>query len=983
MEIPERLHLHANLKPMKILFTILFTLALSNTFAQERNVTGRLTDRNGDGLPGVNIVVKGTTNGTVTDFDGNYSINAPIGSTLVFSFIGLQTREMIVTEKNLKAVGKMNSPDVKQVAKISRKIKTPIAQKSWPAAILADTAKAGDGVAILNDKSPTYSHSENYLNGNTIVAIKPKIIRGISRSGFVVLTNTEPKRTGFSLQFVNSYNLESAGRLPKLQNTYVQGRSSDLGLQWIGPDQNEIFSWGPSYKSVSYDGGQYAYDQNGRLQSNLTGRKFQRYDSRNFFRSGNGYGSDLLLSVPGLKRSTITLNVRRKIQSGVIPNSNQDNNDFSFSVRDIHFSDRFKVTASAGYHNSKGRLMNHGANLSSIFASVLRTPISFDNSNGFASRMNVPLEGYRLADGSKRSHAPNVVDNPYGLISELPDHDRLKRYLANATAKFDITDKLMVSSFSSVDKQSNRSVFGIAPQSGSSTDGRLTWRADEQSLIQSNLISEYHSWLDEGHLKVTLNYSFASEKRDLQRFDAFGIPYQTWHSRDVDSDFFSQRRRQVRNTSELFYRVQYNHDWLTVRAGNRSYYSNTISKSKYSNVFPSATAIINIGELANVYPIDLLKIYSSVSRSIREAPLVYPKWAHLTTSTSAENYSQFYESSELFFRPGLSPETEKKFEAGIESHVSYRFNFNAEYFKNYTNDLIVPIQNGPGFELANVANVRNTGGSITLGYNNYYHHKFFWTVSCRWSKYNSTVETVNSPNGNPIAIAGFSNAALVLAEHKPFGSIYGSSFLRDENGNVIIGHSGFPLVDPVLKIIGNSIPDWNLSMDALLKFKTLKLSVVFDYRRGGDVWNGTRAALDFLGRSFATGENRDITSYVFDGVAPDGQINQTPVNFYDPTKSIAQNRWVRYGFSGVGESYIEDGSFLRLSELAFSYVAPIKSNKIRELKFSLIGRNLFLITNYDGVDPSSTLFGYSTGAGLDMFNLPTTRSLSAQVSIKI
>jgi hypothetical protein len=160
--------------------------------------------------------------------------------------------------------------------------------------------------------------------------------------------------------------------------------------------------------------------------------------------------------------------------------------------------------------------------------------------------------------------------------------------------------------------------------------------------------------------------------------------------------------------------------------------------------------------------------------------------------------------------------------------------------------------------------------------------------------------------------------------------------------------------------------------------------MLFELKKGGDVWNGTQAALDYLGKSPYTAAMRNATGFVFKGVQENGDQNTTPVSFYDATRPIAENRWVRYGFTGVGEEYIEDGTFFRMTELTLSFRTPIKNNSVlKQLKVSLSTRNLFLITPYSGVDPATTLFGYASGSGLDLFNTPATRSFSLLVNVKI
>ena len=217
------------------------------------------------------------------------------------------------------------------------------------------------------------------------------------------------------------------------------------------------------------------------------------------------------------------------------------------------------------------------------------------------------------------------------------------------------------------------------------------------------------------------------------------------------------------------------------------------------------------------------------------------------------------------------------------------------------------------------------------------------------------------------------------------GAIFGTSYKKNSDGALIIGSDGFPLEDASLTMIGNPIPDWTLGWSCSFHWRQLQLSFLFDFKKGGDVWNGTNAVLDFFGKSSDTGELRNISNYVFEGVDINNNPSIIPVDFASPTKPVSENRWVRYGWDGVGEEYIEDASWIRFNELALAYsLTQDRSNSLlKEVIFSLTGHNLFLITPYTGVDPSSTLFGYTAGNGLDLFNTPGTRRYSAQITFKI
>jgi hypothetical protein len=305
------------------------------------------------------------------------------------------------------------------------------------------------------------------------------------------------------------------------------------------------------------------------------------------------------------------------------------------------------------------------------------------------------------------------------------------------------------------------------------------------------------------------------------------------------------------------------------------------------------------------------------------------------------------------------------------------------YYNNVTKDFIVPVHNGSEFVMRNAADIRNEGFQIKAGYERSYWSEVNYGISVIWEKYNNQALHI-AGNEEFLPIAGFDGIQTVLAEGKTVGTIYGSTWKRNDTGEKIIGADGFPLMDPQARAIGNPLPDWKLAWNGFVSREGIRLGFAFEYRHGGQIYNGTRAALDYTGRSIASGKERGITNYVFEGVTEAGDVNTIPVTFSDPGRPIEENRWVRYGFSGVGEEYIEAASSLRLSNLSLSYSIMLPRDRtIDEISIGLIGQNLLLFTPYSGVDPASKLFNYANGSGLDLFNQPSTRSYSLQITIKL
>ena len=180
---------------------------------------------------------------------------------------------------------------------------------------------------------------------------------------------------------------------------------------------------------------------------------------------------------------------------------------------------------------------------------------------------------------------------------------------------------------------------------------------------------------------------------------------------------------------------------------------------------------------------------------------------------------------------------------------------------------------------------------------------------------------------------------------------------------------GFQAVDPVQRAIGNPNPDFILGWNNSIRFKDFKLGFLI-------AW-----ALSFFGRTPITAETRVETAAPIPGVLSNGQANNIPV-------VRDQSYWTSSlgGFGAVGEQFVEDGGWIRLRELSLSYNLPLEAmgiDFINSGSISFIGRNLWYDTEYDGVDPETSLTGNGNGQGFDYFNMPSTRSYNFKLTLNL
>lgn len=933
---------------MKIIATTICILLAVHASGQQRTVTGRLTDDVNDPLPGVNVVIKGTNEGTNTDADGRYSIVAPIGSILVFSFIGMQTQEVLVTRHGLSGIKtRIPASDLVQ----------PGFSSSWADMPVDTTGWNKPGVAVID------RGTGKILNK---FSINPDEIMRIRKLGNNFLLQTRyPDNTQHALnfQFTTSTGVENVNRWPLLQSTYSQGRPSGGEARWNGAETGEIFSHGPLVRTLEYDGSVYAYDANGRLVAKGTGNGVAAtsFDPRRFFNTILAATTQLSAGIRLQNQSTFSASYEKNDRGGIIPGSWASINNFSLRLKEFRVSNRLKISASTNMQLTSGELLQHGSNLSNIIYSVYRTPPTFNNSNNL-------------------SHAA-FADNPYDLSANLPDSDRGRRSTSLLLLTYDITNAIKFNINSNYDYQSASVVNGFIPGGASMSEGRITERNTRQHFFNSTASIDYTGsgnwWQQTGRIIYRIN----NQDDRVERNDAFGFTRNSFLENQEGDSTLSTANHLTRTSHEFSVMGGFSkYDHVTIKFANRAYFSNTASINSYVNFFPSASIEYNVGRYLGF---NRLMPYAMISRNISEAPMIWSGWAHSSTRQNMQSAMSVYENGELFSSTRLSPETDLKFETGVKTTIGNGLNLEAGYYNNTSSNMIAPVWRSERFELSNAARVNTTGWLASVNRAFYFYPEMQIYVELNWSKYNSLVRELNSA-AEYIPLAGFRETASVLAEGQPVGAIYGTSYLRDNTGALVIDGQGFPIVDGRVKMIGNPIPTWTGGTTLSFSYRQrFKVWTVLDYRSGGDRWNGTQRVLDYLGVSQASADQRTISNYVFEGNNVNGKPNVIPVMFANAAGSISDNRWVRDGYAGAAEEYIEDASWVRMGTLGFSFATHTPGSVFMKwIQVSVLAKNVFLLTKYHGSDPSTSLFGYANGSGLDFFNVPGVKSFYGSVSIK-
>ncbi|MCC3214747.1 hypothetical protein LIV57_05655 [Chryseobacterium sp. X308] len=758
----------------------------------------------------------------------------------------------------------------------------------------------------------------------------------------------------FNGSFTTSFDIKSRNAVPGTQNKYVQGRSENGNLVWKGPETNEMFSFGPELSTLGFNGLPYEYDQNGKLipwVDGLQGAK--RYDN-NLFKTTVGYNNQLNLNAfiqqGNNEKLRLALNLGQQKNQMYF----MDQFDITNTLKAKLNADlgRYSINLAFNYEEDKATNTNRIGLFNRAYQNSLLTPVSFSNE-----------QNTLLNNGSQRSYS-QYADNPSFLL-EQDSRYRYKnrdRQLSLSVAKDWDQFKLNITqSYESIttwnQDQYKPSIYGFI--SGVSNE-----RIQNNSSYHSNIQGSYSLGNYDFRNTFSLNFILNDKKSDIYN----SLTHQRYLYQRTSQDHIFNYNMNIRDYD---FEAGFN-------LGNSFYISNTSLKNNYW--LPKANFYLKFNEIFNWYNYNF-KLLGSYTQLSSEPEITRSYASYSSTLLKAENYNQYFPVQEVESFRGLSNIDTREWKIGARLNLGYKISVDGEYFNKKNTDDIFPIFENNQLRLKNVADHTYSGYEfnfayerLRLGYDMYTTHKvsFF--------KYKDIVDRM-APGYQNLAVSGFKDIYKTLAEGQVLGAVMGSYFERNAAGQLIIDEFGFPKKADGMKIIADPTPDFVMKFNHSFAYKNWSLDINWEWKKGGHLWNGTQAVLDYYGRSYGSGEERNIKNYIFEGVQANGTVNQIPVDFYDPNQNVMENRWSRYGYLGVAENYVQKADYIRINNLSLSSDFPINNRK-QNLKLTFYVNNIMLWQANNGVDPNQNFYDMSNGRGLDFFNLPSFKTFGCIVSFK-
>lgn len=1048
--------------------------------AQDRTVTGTVTDKDGQALTGVVIQAKGSSIGTFSKSAGKYKIVVPKSTKhLIFKLIGMKTQEVelgesdqvdvvmqvdainadevVVTaiglERQKKSLGystqQVNNDQIMQsretnitnaltgrVAGVQVNNSTGTPGASSFIRIRGSSSIDGnnqplfivDGIPI--DNSQIYSGNpdnlENNLlsgvaNSNRAIDLDPNTIENINilkgpaatalygiraSGGAVIITTKKGKPTvgdRVNIQFNTSWSIDQVNKLPPMQDMYSQGRN---GL-YQAPAPGAALSWGARIDTLKWNGdANYKWDPNGAIvgASDPSGVKavtpYDNYDS--FFRTGLTANNGISMS-GGNESATYFVSFSNLTSNGVVPLSTWSRNNIKVSGS-AAIATNFRASANLNYVNSGGTRIQQGSNTSGVMLGLTRTPPTFDNAGGFGKDAVDNPEAYMFADGSQRTYRGGVgYDNPFWTVNMNPFEDDVNRFFGNLQFDWGLFTGIDLMYRIGVDFYNDRRHQQFAINSRTLPAGQVFEDQHNVKDITSDLILTFtYDLTDEWNMQFLLGnnmYSTYAQQLYVQG-DGLGSAG-FYHLSNTASQITRESVGQKRTAA--FYgdlRLSFKNA-LFINVTGRNEWSTSLPEANNSFFYPSVSASAVLSDLLELKSdvLSYLLVRGNWAQVGKDAPIygtvtVYNQANYTDGWTNGVSFPYSgtigYMQSNTLGNPELKPEVTTSIEFGFDVRFfENRLGLDFTYYNQTSKDQIfaVPVAASSGFlsQIKNAGEINNNGFEIVLNATPVIIDEFRWDLTVNFTKNNIEVISL-APGVDNIFLGGFEGSSVRAVAGLPYGSIFGFGWLRNENGDVVIDDDpnsagyGYPILDPNEKAFGSANPDWMMGIRNTFTWKGFSLSALLDIRQGGVLWNGTRGALYYFGTHEET-EIRGSTK-VFDGVKQsDGSAN-------DIVAALDQN-WLAFGngngfFGSNTEDFIEDASWIRLREVTLAYTFPasmMSSTPFSGLTLSFTGRNLWLSTDYTGVDPETSLTGANNAQGIDYFNMPGTRSYVFSASL--
>lgn len=1013
-----------------LLLCALVSLTFSLT-ATAQQITGSVSDDNGIPLPGASIVIEGTSDGTTTNFDGNFTIDVSQGSTLVISYVGYESQEIVVGSSpiNVQLISDNALDEVVVTALgLTRE------KKSLGYSV---TEVDGDEINSLKDNNIASSlmgkvAGLNITQSGTIGSASRITLRGnnsvngmnqalivvdgipINADGIESGQNADYSSTviGGGITDINAYDIESisvlkgpnasalygsrAGNGVILITTKTGSETEGLGISlntnltadtpMFLPDfQNEYAqgTLGAAYTDIATDFGSSSWGPKmgaSQMYFDGTPRVSQAYPDnvKDFFNTGIKAITSISIQNAS-ENGSVRFSYTNNDTQGMIPNSSMISHNFN--LRGVmNLSDKLSIDAKATYFTQEvnGRQQMGGEGIMGV---LYQMPRSIDINDLKKYQVDNPgtTDEFKVLNyGGSNSQTAN----PYWMANHDEYNERRNRFFGFAKINYEFTDWLSAFVRVGADVTDTKTKRITKPGHHFYRGGRMDLNTISSGELNTDLVFTAKKDIT-SDLNVVVNAGGSLSKRTYQGYYQFGenfkIPTKFFLNNAANILAPNETPLTIKKVNSAFASANFAYqDFLYVDLTSRNDWSSTLGEENRSYMYNSASvsAILNNFVDPEQKLFNLLKLRAGYAQVGNDTD---PYQLYQTFDVPGQGYLGLTTLSapSIKLNEDLKPEQVTSIEFGLEgSMLNNRLNFDISIYDKETTDMIfnVPVPAATGFQFfkENVGKVSNKGLEITLGGRIIQNSKMVWDSSLNYSKNeNELLELIDDLETFTYMTTNDGQVALRAQVGGTIGDIYGSVWKTNESGQKLLREDGRPQTSDPDQYLGTAQPDFLAGWVNTFRYGNYTLSFQIDGRFGGQFYSNTSRNLDGAGVSERSLQYRES------GVTLDGINSATGA---PNTESITGQEY--WGSLAV-ENYIYDQDNIRLRELSIGYQIPnTQSLGIQSASLQLVGRNLFFLSkDAPDVDPEMTL-GTAIGAqGFNLNNLPSTRSLGLNLTL--
>lgn len=1019
-------------------------------------VKGNISDVSGP-LIGVSVMVVGTTNGTITDMDGNFTLECNASDELEISYIGYNTirvkaqsnmqitleesstelEEVVVTalgiKRDRKALG-YGLSEVKGEELTKAKETNVINSLAGKVAGLVVSNTAGgasgstrvmlrgtteltgnnqplyvvDGVPLDNTNFGSAGEQGGYDLGDGISAINPDdietmtVLKGPAASalygsrashGVILITTKKAEQEKVSVEYNGSFTVDTQlAKWDDVQEIYGMG---DNGQYQLDASSGTNQSWGVKADMIDktyFDGSVHPF----LIYPNNTS---------SFFRTGLTAQNTAVLSV-NTGKTGVRFSFTDMRNKDILPNTNMSRDNFNLRVNTSAGPIDFDFSANYTRENVKNRPAL-GSSQSNVGKNLMT----------LASTYNIEwLKNYQNADGTYANWNGNdqYNRNPYWDLYKNENKSVKDVFRFTAKAIYNIDKHLKIQGTLGTDINNMNFDDFIARSTPGVLPGKLTNSIFNNRTLNAEILALYNNNWGSFDLNATLggNIFKVDNKTTVitgtdQQMDGV-VSIINYAEQNVQPSTYKKQINSLYASASLGYRSTYYLEG-TVR-GDRS---STLPSSNNTYIYPSVSGSIVFTNF----------IKNSNIKNVFSFGKVRASWAKVGSDTDPYQLALNYATGKYSY-PGftigminnytqpnsdLKPTMTSSYELGAElKFFNGRLGIDLTYYNQTSKDQIISLassaSSGYQSRLINAGKIQNKGIELAINGRVLQIKDFAWDAGFNFSKNsNKVLELVEGMDFFQLADASWAGVSVGAEVGKDYGSILGTDFKRNENGDILIDkNTGLPLYDENLKTLGNSTWDWTGGFYSTFTYKNFHLYAAFDIKMGADLYSFSMRSAYLTGKATGTLPGREewyrseearkaagMTEEQWraagkcEGLIVDGVVDNGDGTYSKNTYAVnPQNYW-----KSVAEKapalFIYDNSYIKCREITFGYTFPssMLGKFVKSLSLSFVARNPFIVwKNIPNIDPDSN---YNTsGMGLEYGSLPSRRSYGFNINVK-